>query len=50
MFDYEDMKSHKGIWWDVYMIQGMNLGIEWDWQDGWVTINLLLFKVVVCYK
>lgn len=52
MLDYEDMAKHPrgSIWWDVYWIQGVNVGFEWDYEDGWLTFNFLIFKVVLCYK
>jgi len=44
------MPNPPPLWWDFYWIQGCMLGFEWDWQDGWVTINLFCLKLLFCYK
>jgi hypothetical protein len=34
---------------NLYVLQGLLLGLEWDWDNRWVTINLLLVRVVVSW-
>lgn len=34
----------------MYPIQGMLFGIEWDWDNEWFSINLLIIKIVVNYN
>jgi hypothetical protein len=33
-----------------HMIQGMLLGIEWDYQNRWFSLNFLIIKVVIDYN
>lgn len=33
-----------------YPITGMLLGIEWAEETGWVSLNLLIIKIVISYK
>ncbi len=34
---------------NMYPIQGMLFGFEWDWDDKWVSLNLFIVKVVILY-
>jgi hypothetical protein len=34
----------------LYPIQGMLFGLEWDWDRGWFSINLLIIKIVCFYN
>ena len=34
----------------VNPIQGMLLGLEWDWENEWFSLNFFIIKVVVDYN
>jgi hypothetical protein len=33
----------------INILQGLLLGLEWDWEGRWITFNLLLLKVTVLF-
>lgn len=34
---------------NIYPIQGMLLGLEWDWDNKWLSLNFFIVKIIVNY-
>jgi hypothetical protein len=33
-----------------YWIQGMLFGVEWDWEEKWISVNLGIAKFIYDYS